>query len=181
MNESSLSNDLGDSGKMALVDKVERLICDRNLMFVTADVSFFTTFACRLFKSNYYYLSIKLLHCGSEPGLVRGLKDAQNEFITGLRILGTEGPMKAYPAWTQIGNTLREIRLVDVRYIAPGCRYLAETFRTLDAYLIPVYLAQTHKLISGSESKVIADKVKVLYGTMLRRFSEQVIPFSLHW
>ena len=174
MNEPSDSSSLNNPGKMAQVDKVERIIRDRNLMTAKVDAPFFTTFACRLFKSNFYYMSLKLLHCGSDPGLVKVLRNAQTEFANGLGLLRKEPTMEAYSAWKASGNTLHEIRLVDVKYIAPECRGLATTFRTLDEFLIPVYVAQTHQMISGVESKMITDKVKILYDTMLRRFSEQV-------
>ena len=172
MNELSASSGAGNPGKMALVDKVERIISDRYLMVDTADVSFFTTVACRLFKSNYYYFSLKLLHSKADPGRLQGLLDAQSKFTNGLQALRTEDSMKAYPAWAAIGNALREIRLVDVRHVTRECRNLAKTFRTLDEFMIPVYVAQTHKMISSAESKMIAEKVKTLYDTMVRRFSE---------
>ena len=163
----------GNPGKMAQSDKVERIIIDRYLMVDTADVSFFTTFACRLFRSNYYYFSLKLLHSGVDPGRLQGLRDAQSKFVNGLQALTTEDSMKAYATWAAIGNALREIRVVDVRHLARECRNLAKTFRTLDEFMIPVYVAQTHQMISSIESKMIAEKVKSLYDTMLRRFSEE--------
>ena len=168
------SGGLSNPGKMAQFEKVERVIRERNLMVVKDDVPFFTTFACRLFKSNYYYMSLKLLHSEPYPGLVRRLGDAQSEFIAGLQALQMEGLMKAYPCWQEMGNTLSETTLVDVRHINPECRNLKKTFRTLDTFLIPVYVAQTHKLIADAESKIIAGKVKVLYDTMVKRFSEQI-------
>ena len=159
---------------MAQFEKVERVIRERNLMVVKDDVLFFTTFACRLFKSNYYYLSLKLLHSELHPELVRRLGEAQREFIAGLRVLQMESLMKPYPSWQEMGNSLSETRLVDVRHINPECRNLNKTFRTLDTFLIPVYVAQTHKLIADAESTIIAGKVKVLYDTMVKRFSERI-------
>ena len=164
-----------------MADKVERVIHERNLMVVTADMSFFTTFACRLFKSDYYYLSLKLLHRGSDIELVRKLGNAQNDFINRLQVLQTEEPLKAYSAWTEMENSLREIKLVNVRHISAECMKLTKTFETFDAFFIPVFVAQSQKLIPAAQSKMIADKVKILYDAMLRRFSERGDACTSNW
>ena len=163
--------------KMPRSDKIVSAMCGDNRPVLKTDVSFFTSFTCKAFKNDFYFLAEKLWLRRSHPGLIAQLVDAQNDLKAGLHALQKETLMKDYPVWLLMGNTLQETKL-SVDHLNREFLKLSETFAAVDVFLIPPYVARTANVISATELKAITGKVKVLSDAMVRRFSEQVGDFA---
>ena len=159
---------------MAQFETVKRVIHEGNVPTLRLDVPFFSLYACRVFMSNFYYMSLKLFYRRRHPELLQRLRDAQIDFKAELDALQGEEVMKGYALWQGMGNMLEETKVTMVEHLSHECQYLSKTFAAIDYFLIPVDRARMKEMITVDELKVIRGKVKVLFGTMVQRFSEKV-------
>lgn len=124
--------------------------------------------------SNFYYMSLKLFYRRRHPELLQRLRDAQINFKAELYALQGEEATRGYALWQDMGNMLEETKVTEVELLSRECQYLSTTFAAIDNFLIPADCARMKEMITVDELKVIRGKVKVLFGTMVHRFSEKV-------
>ena len=157
MHEKSLTPGDVTLEKLPVLDRIEQIADVPGRMTSTAAVSFFTAYAYRLFRKNFYFLSVKIFDKRDDAKSMDRLATARQEFLAGIEALA-----KNYAAWHDLENTLTRRQFNDIVELSPACTQLRQAFIKMDRFLIPPYLARTGGLITQTELVLITDDVDKL-------------------
>jgi hypothetical protein len=136
-------------------------------------VSFYTPFARRKLKKNFYYLSLALVERARNlPDQIETLV-AYEVFSASLKKLKQEPALKDYLEWEEIIHELQceEVKLI---LLLPRCTSVLRTFQSMDKFLKPVYAAFGTKKISKDELDVIKNLVEVSFDTFKGTLNEMM-------
>lgn len=162
----------GDMAGKGLVapDRIKQIANEPGRMTSTAAVSFFTAYAYRLFRKNFYFLSVKIFDKRDDAKSMDRLAGAQHDFLAGIQALA-----KDYAAWHDLENTLARRQFSDIVELSPACTQLRQAFIKVDRFLIPPYLARTGGLITQTELVLITDDVDKLVKPLLASIDDKRI------
>ena len=162
----------GDMAVKRLVapDRIKQIANEPGRMANTAAVSFFTAYAHRLFRKNFYFLSVKIFDKRDDAKSMDRLAGVQHDFLAGIEALA-----KDYAAWHDPENTLARRQFSDIVELSPACTQLRQTFTKLDKALIPPYLARTGGLITQTELALITSDVDKLVKPLLASIDDKRI------
>ena len=170
MHEKTLTpGDMAGKGLVA-PDRIKQIANETGRMTNTAAVSFFTAYAHRLFRKDFYFLSLKILAKKGDAKSMDRLATARQEFLAGIEALA-----KNYAAWHDLENTLARRQFSDIVELSPACTQLRQTFTKLDKALIPPYLARTGGLITQTELALITSDVDKLVKPLLASIDDKRI------
>ena len=148
--------------KLAVPERIRQIKDEPGRMTNTAAVSFFTAYAYRLFRKNYYFLSLKIFDRSTDAKSMDRLATAQQDFLAGVEALA-----KDYAQWLCLDNTLARRQFSDIVELSPACTHLRQAFIKMDRFLIPPYLARTGGLIAQPELALITEGVGRLVKELL--------------
>ncbi len=170
MREKSLTPGDVTLEKLPVLDRIEQIADVPGRMTSTAAASFFTAYAYRLFRRNFYFLSVKIFDKRDDAKRMDRLAGAQHDFLAGIEALAQD-----YAQWRCLHNTLATRQFNDIVELSPECTQLRQTFTKLDKALIPPYLARTSGLITQTELALITDDVDKLVKPLLASIDDKRI------
>lgn len=129
---------------------------------LTTSVAFYTTFALRKFRRNFYYFSLALVE--RAPGLPAQIQtlDAYKALLASLDLLKQELTVKGCLQWQEIVHSLK-IENITVYTFLPHCATVLKAFLAMDRFLIPAYAAYKAGNISKTELDDINNQVKACF------------------
>ena len=151
---------------LVIPDRVRLIADEPGRMTNSTNFSFFTAYARRAFRKNFYFLSVKIFDKRNDPRAMDRIAAAQKDVLTVIEALS-----KKHGQWLHLENTLVEKQFTNIVEICPECTRLRQTFMKLDQFLVVPYLSKIAGVLSQPELDKIMDEVDRLLKELISSVS----------